>query len=171
MIQECSVNDTHSEERQLRRCLRDLIAFTSLPLVWKDKTPREIANDLAAVLESTLGPEFVLVRITGPFAEEPIDAACTARRYPGIDAREISERIAPYLEREFDGQVADECRQQPGGGIIGKRCPPDARAGTPGKSGISATSPGDCPQAVALRSHHRKPLERRHSSYKLASDG
>src|SRR5713226_565246 len=103
MIQECSVNDTHSEEQGLRRCLRDLIAFTSLPLLWKDKTPREIANDLAAVLESTLGSEFVLVRITGPFAEEPIDAARAARRYPHIDAREISERVAPFLELEREG--------------------------------------------------------------------
>src|SRR3981081_1751901 len=103
MIQQRSVNDTHSEERWLRRCLRDLVAFTSLPLLWKDKTPREIAGDLAAVLESTLGSEFVLVRITGPFAEEPIDAARAARRYPEIDAREISERIAPFLELECDG--------------------------------------------------------------------
>src|ERR1043166_282023 len=102
MIQECSVNDTHSEERGLRRCLRDLIAFTSLPLVWKDKTPREIANDLAAVLESTLGPEFVVVRVTGPFAEEPIEAVRAARRYPDIDAREISARVAPFLELECE---------------------------------------------------------------------
>jgi PAS domain-containing protein len=100
MIQECSVNDTYSEERALRRCLRDLIAFTSLPLVWKDKTPREIANDLAAVLESTLGPEFVVVRVTGPFAEEPIQAVRAARRYPDIDACEISARVAPFLELE-----------------------------------------------------------------------
>src|ERR1700745_3748782 len=100
MIKECSVNDTHSEEQWLRRCLRDLIAFTSLPLVWKDKTPREIADDLAAVLESTLHPEFVLVRITGPFAEEPIETVRAARRYPRIDARELSERVAPFLELE-----------------------------------------------------------------------
>jgi PAS domain S-box-containing protein len=105
MIQECSVSDTHSEEQWLRRCLRDLIAFTSLPLVWKDKTPREIADDLAAVLDSTLGPEFVLVRITGPFAEEPIEAARAARRYPRIDTRELSERLAPFLELESDGSV------------------------------------------------------------------
>jgi formate hydrogenlyase transcriptional activator len=105
MIQECSVSDTHSEEHRLRRCLRDLIAFTSLPLVWKDKTPREIADDLAAVLESTLGPEFVLVRITGPFAEEPIEAARAARRYPRIDARELSERVAPFLELESEGSA------------------------------------------------------------------
>ena len=103
MIQECSVNDTYSDERGLRRCLRDLIAFTSLPLVWKDKTPPEIADDLAAVLQSTLGSEFVLVRITGPFAEEPIDAARAGRRYPEIDARELSERVAPFLELEREG--------------------------------------------------------------------
>src|SRR6202035_328867 len=103
MRQERSVCDTQSEERGLRRCLRDLIAFTSLPLVWKDKTPREIANDLAAVLDSTLGSEFVLVRITGPFAEEPIDAARAARRYPQIDGHEISERVAPLLEFEWGG--------------------------------------------------------------------
>src|SRR5207253_7747338 len=104
MIQEGSVNHTHSEERGLRRCLRDLIAVTSLPLVWKDKTPREIADDLAAVLESTLGSEFVLVRITGPFADEPIEAA-RAARHPEIDAREFSERVAPFLELEREGRA------------------------------------------------------------------
>src|SRR3981081_3748897 len=103
MSQESSANDVHSEALWLRRCVRDLIAFTSLPLVWKDKTPREIADDLAAVLESTLGSDFVLVRITGPFAEEPIDAARAARRHPEIDARELSERVAPFLELEGEG--------------------------------------------------------------------
>ncbi len=53
--------------------------------------------------ESTLGSEFVLVRITGPFAEEPIDAVRAARRYPGIDAREISKRVAPFLDLECEG--------------------------------------------------------------------
>jgi PAS domain S-box-containing protein len=102
VIQECSINDTHSEERWLRQCLRDLIAFTSLPLLWKDKTPREIADDLAAVLESTLGAEFLLVRITGPFAEEPIDAARAARRYPEMDTHEISRRVAPFLDLDCE---------------------------------------------------------------------
>jgi PAS domain S-box-containing protein len=104
VIEECPVNDTHSEERRLRRCLRDLIAFTSLPLLWKDKTPREIADDLAAVLESTLGPEFIFVRIMGPFAEEPIEAARAARRYPKIDSREISQCVAPFLDLECEGR-------------------------------------------------------------------
>jgi PAS domain S-box-containing protein len=105
VIQERWVNDTSSEERRLRRCLRDLIAFTSLPLLWKDKTAREIADELACVLESTLGSEFVLVRIRGPFAEEPIDAARAARRYPEIDACEILERVAPFLDLECEGRA------------------------------------------------------------------
>jgi PAS domain S-box-containing protein len=71
--------------------------------MWKDKTPREIANDLAAVLESTLSPEFVFVRITVPFAEKPIDAARAARRYPEMDAGEIAERVARLLELECEG--------------------------------------------------------------------
>jgi formate hydrogenlyase transcriptional activator len=70
--------------------------------MWKDKTPRQIAVDLAAVLESTLSPEFVLVRIMGPFGEEPINAARAARRYPELDAGEIAERVAPFLELECE---------------------------------------------------------------------
>jgi DNA-binding NtrC family response regulator len=104
VIQEYSIDDTHSEERWLRQCLRDLIAFTSLPLLWKDKTPRDIADDLASVLESTLASDFVLVRITGPFAEEPIDAVRAARRYQGIDGFEISQRVAPFLDLECEEQ-------------------------------------------------------------------
>ena len=102
MIQEGLANDTRGEEQRLRRCLRDLIAFTSLPLMWKDKAPREIAVDLAAVLESTLSPEFVLVRVTGPFAEDPIDAARASRRYTEKDAGEIAARVAPFLELECE---------------------------------------------------------------------
>jgi PAS domain S-box-containing protein len=68
--------------------------------MWKDKSPREIAVDLATVLEYTLSPEFVFVRIMGPFAEEPINAACAARQYPELDAGEIAVRVAPFLELE-----------------------------------------------------------------------
>jgi transcriptional regulator with GAF, ATPase, and Fis domain len=105
VIEECAKSETHSEERWLRQCLRDLIAFTSLPLLWKDKTPRDIADDLASVLESTLASDFVLVRITGPFAEEPIDAVRTARRYHAINAYEISGRVAPFLDLECEEQA------------------------------------------------------------------
>src|SRR5712675_106457 len=75
-----SANGQHSEEQWLKRGLR------------------EIANILASVLQSTLRSDFVFVRITGPFPEKPIDVACAARRYPPVDARKISERVAQFLE-------------------------------------------------------------------------
>jgi len=102
---ECSVSDTHSEERWLKECLRDLTAFTSLPLLYKDKTAGEIANSLSGILQSTLRSDFVFVRITGPFAEEPIDAARAAKRYPKVDVPEISERVAPLLQLGRGGRV------------------------------------------------------------------
>jgi len=95
-----SASDNQSEEQWLRRGLRDLTAFTSLPLLCKDKSPREIANILASVLQSTLRSDFVFVRVTGPFPEKPIDVACAARRYAKVDARKISELVAPFLELE-----------------------------------------------------------------------
>jgi PAS domain S-box-containing protein len=116
-MQEYSVSDTHSEEQRLRRCLRDLTALTSLPLLFKDKTPREIANSLAAVLQSTLRSEFVFVRLTGPFAEKPIDAACVARRYPKVDARTIAERVAPFLALEC-GELAVDMPNPVGPGAL-----------------------------------------------------
>ena len=100
MNQECSIKDTQLEEPWLRQCLRDLTALTSLPLLWKDKTPREIADILADVLQSTLRLDFVFVRITGPFPEKPIDAARAATRRAEVDTRRISERLAPLLELE-----------------------------------------------------------------------
>jgi hypothetical protein len=39
------------------------IALTSLPLLWNDKTAREIADSLAAALKSTLRSDFACVRI------------------------------------------------------------------------------------------------------------
>jgi PAS domain S-box-containing protein len=58
------------------------------------------------VLESTLGADVVLVRITGAFAEDPIDAARAARRYAEINARELVDRMTPFLELEREGTIA-----------------------------------------------------------------
>jgi len=80
-----SASDKHSEELWLRQCLRDLTAFTSLPLLCKDKSPREIANILAAVLQSNLRSDFRICSNYGPFPEKPIDVACAARRYPKVE--------------------------------------------------------------------------------------
>src|SRR5258705_10620918 len=91
--QDCSVSNTHSEERWLKEGLRDLTAFTSLPLLYKDKTPRDIADSLASVLQTTLRPDFVLGRITGPFSNRPIAARRAASLYPNDNPLRTAELV------------------------------------------------------------------------------
>ena len=51
--------DALSEPQQLRRCIRDLVALSTLPAIWKDYTPGEshrlllgiAANDATAALQ------------------------------------------------------------------------------------------------------------------------
>jgi hypothetical protein len=40
--------------QSLRRCIRDLVALSTLPEVWVDQSPLAIAESLADVLLSTL---------------------------------------------------------------------------------------------------------------------
>src|SRR5437868_2792369 len=55
--------ETHADEVQtLRRCVRDLVALSTLPEVWIDYGPLGIAESLADVLLSTLYLDFVYIR-------------------------------------------------------------------------------------------------------------
>ena len=50
-----------NEIRELRRGLRDLVAFTTLPAVWAESKPEEIAENLADVLISRLKLDLVYI--------------------------------------------------------------------------------------------------------------
>jgi PAS domain S-box-containing protein len=49
----------------LRRCIRDLVALSTLPAMWQRYDPRQIADSLAAVLLSMLDVDFVYVALPG----------------------------------------------------------------------------------------------------------
>ena len=53
------------ENRRLRRTMRDLVAFSTLPAVWGSLPPEAIARSLADTLRRTLALEFVYVRLSG----------------------------------------------------------------------------------------------------------
>jgi PAS domain S-box-containing protein len=55
--------DNLSHPQDLRNCIRDLIALSTLPAVWRDYQPQQIADSLAAALLSTLGADFVHVTL------------------------------------------------------------------------------------------------------------
>lgn len=78
------------------RCLRDVVALSTLPAMWLGAEPLRVAESLAASLFTTLDPEFVYVSFTDVSGKPPI-AVVQTDRY-GVSSR-IADRIgAPILE-------------------------------------------------------------------------
>jgi hypothetical protein len=57
--------DALSEPQDMRSCIRDLVALSILPTIWKHYTPQQIADSFAPTLLSMLGVDVVYVSIPG----------------------------------------------------------------------------------------------------------
>ncbi|MBR0749048.1 PAS domain S-box protein [Bradyrhizobium japonicum] len=57
--------DELSEPQELRRCIRDLVALSTLPALWKDYDARQIADSVAAALLSMLNADIICVSMPG----------------------------------------------------------------------------------------------------------
>lgn len=80
-----------NEIRELRRGLRDLVAFTSLPAVWSQSKPHEIVENLAEVLISRLNLDLVYVFMSSGSPEHPsLELVRTTQQHiKGDQARDI----------------------------------------------------------------------------------
>src|ERR1700735_877475 len=67
--------EPHSEILELRRLVRDLIALSALPAMWKDYEPSRIADSAASALASIIGANFVYVGLPGE--RPPVDIVMT----------------------------------------------------------------------------------------------
>ena len=67
----------------LRRCVRDLVALSTLPAIWKDYGPQQIADSVAAALVSMLDADFI--HITLP----------SRRDEATIEVTHVGKKIAP----------------------------------------------------------------------------
>jgi PAS domain S-box-containing protein len=54
-----------SDSQELRHCIRDLVALSTLPAIWQTYGPDQIAESLAAALVSMLDSDFVHVSLLG----------------------------------------------------------------------------------------------------------
>jgi hypothetical protein len=70
--------DTEDELQQLRRCIRDLVALSALPAIWRDHDARQICEGLAETLVDMLDLEFVFVSVLRETGDAPIDVARAA---------------------------------------------------------------------------------------------
>ena len=81
--------DTVDELQQLRRCIRDLVALSALPAIWRDHDARQICESLAETLVDMLHLEFVYVSVRREAGDAPIDVARAA-------SGDASDQIAAF---------------------------------------------------------------------------
>src|SRR5215212_9558740 len=65
------------EVRSLRRGMRDLVALSTLPAVWGDFRPDQIAESLADVLVGMVDLDLLLIRVPMSPSRAPHDAVRT----------------------------------------------------------------------------------------------
>ena len=66
-----------SDPQELRRCLRDLIALSALPAIWKTYDPQQIADSLGAALISMLNADFTYLMLPGQQDQPLVEVTCT----------------------------------------------------------------------------------------------
>src|ERR1700704_5844253 len=52
-----------SDPQELRHCIRDLVALSTLPAIWSGYGPQQIADSVATALVSMLNADFVYVAL------------------------------------------------------------------------------------------------------------
>lgn len=71
--------DKLSEPQELRRCIRDLVALSTLPAVWRYYNSRQIADSAAAALLSMLPADVIYVTVPGLRDESKADVMRTSQ--------------------------------------------------------------------------------------------
>jgi PAS domain S-box-containing protein len=96
---------TLSDPAELQRCIRDLVALSTLPALWKSYDPHQIADSVAAALVSTLDADFVCVALPGGCDEPAIEVIRTGRTV----ARNSFATIGPALRQELCARISEQC--------------------------------------------------------------
>ncbi|WP_198164171.1 PAS domain-containing sensor histidine kinase [Bradyrhizobium jicamae] len=79
-----------SDSHNLRKCLRDLIALSTLPATWKDYQPQQIADSVSAALLTMLSADFVYVTLPG------------TRNGPSVEATRSGSRMSAAFVRAVE---------------------------------------------------------------------
>src|ERR1700716_1569230 len=69
-----------ADPQELRRCIRDLVALSTLPAIWKNYDPHQIADSVTAALLSMLSADFVHIALPGKPDEPRIEVTHVGRK-------------------------------------------------------------------------------------------
>jgi len=94
------------DETRTRRTIRDLVALSTLPAIWVNYQPLQVAQSLAEVLQSTLGLDLVYLCLRSQADRGAIEVARTSRRPTEAgQAEEIGRALTPWLDRAHTNSV------------------------------------------------------------------
>jgi PAS domain S-box-containing protein len=85
--------EPHSEALELRRCVRDLVALSALPAMWKGYERGRIAESAASALVSMLDAEFVYVGLSSERDDNEVDVVKMAAPIEATRLREIAAAV------------------------------------------------------------------------------
>jgi PAS domain S-box-containing protein len=88
--------DPLANSKELQRCIRDLVALSTLPAAWQNYDMRQIGSSIVAALISILDVDFVFIALPGhdnQFVTE------MARSSPKLDPENLN-RVRSMLQRE-----------------------------------------------------------------------
>ncbi|GAA0021877.1 ATP-binding protein [Bradyrhizobium sp. B024] len=97
--------DKLSEPQELRRCIRDLVALSTLPAIWKDYNSRQIADSAAAALLSMLNADVIYVTVPG-LRDEPVADVMRTSQAVSIGSSGHIERILRGASRGRRDQIS-----------------------------------------------------------------
>ena len=87
--------DELDEPQELRRCIRDLVALSTLPAIWKDYDTRKIADSIAAALLSMLNADVICVSVPDVRDAAAADVMRTTQA--------VSSRLSQDVQRVIRG--------------------------------------------------------------------
>jgi PAS domain S-box-containing protein len=85
-----------ADSDQLRRCMRDLIALSTLPAAWQNYDTRQIGDSVVAALISMLDADFVFIALPGQGNQLVVELV---RKTPKLNPA-VLERVRTILQRE-----------------------------------------------------------------------
>jgi PAS domain S-box-containing protein len=85
------------ENSQLRRTVRDLVAFSTLPAVWAGLGPEQIARSLANVLLNTLSLDLIYLRLADSDRGGEVEVVCSENRSATLPIDVVRRTFASVL--------------------------------------------------------------------------
>jgi hypothetical protein len=98
-----------ADPQELRRCIRDLVALSTLPAIWKNYGPHQIADSVTAAFLSMLGADFIYIALPGRPDEPRIEVTHVGRKVSpeSVGALQAVLRQAPLGRLEQTAVIAD----------------------------------------------------------------